>query len=509
MPIITSGNSATTNIGSYDSVTLSNKAGQIATLSVGGVVINGQHTGTRTYGPYNSGSVVMAATVGDLYYEVADGAAPSSPTSSSSLSAPVKTCALAFIEQSNGAGQTTRTRTDTTPVFYNAPAQGLFEPFSTTPEGRGSYMTPVLELLAKNDNVRVGYGNFSLGGMSFVKQACGFALAWASGRQVYAERASIGVGDPGYKGDHIISSGKWFKCIVGGRSLSFLNDPKGVSFNGATIYTLNMISLEGAATAGLPSFGMVTGAVIPAAFATANVGDVIAENAQAGNTSPVVWKCVSTTADASFDNNVHVMAPGDPCFDPCFALQRARDWLLAQTWAIGKKYVYMANGQSDPNAASWYVAATHYMCRYFLSYGITPIFGLSIWSPPQGAAAWRQLDQIIFGGPSGAPGTQMDIDNTLGSVYTITSKLNAAIGVSVTWPSGSPNYGLPAIPGVRAGSYYFGTSLHRALGEFPAGSDYLQTDELHATDPAVQAAIPFLYKDLRGIILDQVTAPTL
>jgi hypothetical protein len=433
-----------------------------------------------------------------------------SPTSSSSLSAPVKTCALAFIEQSNGAGQTTRTRTDTTPVFYNAPAQGLFEPFDTTPEGRGSYMLPALQALAVTDNVRVKFGNFSLSGQSFIKQACGRALAWAAGRDVYAERITpLGSGDPGYRGDHIVESGKWFKCTVGARALGFLNEPKGVAFNGAIVYTQNIVALEGTGTAGYPSFNMKTGGTLPAGFATATVGQTVTDG-------PISWLCVSTTADTAFDSGLRVLRPGDPGFDPFFVLQRARDWLLAQTWAIGKKYVWIANGQSDAGTlGSWYLDALTMMGRYFMSYGITPIFGFSVYGPQTpnigGApAAWRALGQIIHGGPSGAPGTAMDPDNLLGSVWTLTYKLNATVGVSGSWPTGSPNYGLPAKPGVRAGQWYLGTSLHRVLGEFPANTNtYLQSDDLHFTDVGVQIAWPEIYKDLKAIILDQNVPLTL
>jgi hypothetical protein len=418
------------------------------------------------------------------------------------LSAPVKTCALALLEQSNGAGQTTRTRSDTTPVFYHAPAQGLFEPFTTTPEGRGSYLVPALQTLAVNDNVRVNFQNFSMGGMSFIAHACGRALNWAAGRDVYAERPSMGVGDLGYRGDHIIASGKWFKATVGGRALAFLNEPKGVSFNGSTVYTLNMQSFEGTGTAGLPSFNMRTGSALPAGFATATVGGSVPDGA-------ITWVCVSTTAETTMDNNLRVLRPGDPGFDPFFALQRARDWLVAQTWAIGKKYIWIANGQSDPGTGSWYLDALNNMGRYFMAAGITPIFGLSVFAPQQGASGWQQLDQIIYGGPSGAPGSAMDVDNALGSVWTLTYKLNQAISASSAWPGGSPNYGLPTKPGVRAGQWCLGTSLHRALGEFAPGSPYLQADDLHFTDVGVQAGLPHIYKDLKAIILNQNVPLTL
>lgn len=74
MPILTSGSSTTVTLGDYDSITLQNRPGQQASITVAGTLVNGAHTGSRTYGPYNSGtSVSITATVGDLYYEVADG----------------------------------------------------------------------------------------------------------------------------------------------------------------------------------------------------------------------------------------------------------------------------------------------------------------------------------------------------------------------------------------------------------------------------------------------------
>lgn len=74
MPILTSGSTTTVTLGAYDSITLQNRSGQ-ASISVGGTVVNGNHSGSRTYGPYPSGgSVSLNAISGDLYYEVADGA---------------------------------------------------------------------------------------------------------------------------------------------------------------------------------------------------------------------------------------------------------------------------------------------------------------------------------------------------------------------------------------------------------------------------------------------------
>lgn len=84
MPVLTSGSSTTVTLGDYDSITLQNRPGQQASITVAGTLVNGAHSGTRTYGPYNSGtSVSITATVGDLYYEVADGVAPSTPGSGS------------------------------------------------------------------------------------------------------------------------------------------------------------------------------------------------------------------------------------------------------------------------------------------------------------------------------------------------------------------------------------------------------------------------------------------
>lgn len=84
MPVLTSGSSATVTLGDYDSITLQNRPGQQASITVAGTLVNGAHTGSRTYGPYNSStSVSITATVGDLYYEVADGVAPSTPGSGS------------------------------------------------------------------------------------------------------------------------------------------------------------------------------------------------------------------------------------------------------------------------------------------------------------------------------------------------------------------------------------------------------------------------------------------
>lgn len=75
MPILTSGGTTTVTLGAYDSITLQNRSGQAASISVGGAVVNGNHSGSRTYGPYPSGgSVSLNAISGDLYYEVADGA---------------------------------------------------------------------------------------------------------------------------------------------------------------------------------------------------------------------------------------------------------------------------------------------------------------------------------------------------------------------------------------------------------------------------------------------------
>lgn len=75
MPILTSGSTKTVTLGAYDSITLQNRSGQAASISVGGTVVNGNHSGSRTYGPYPSGgSVSLNAISGDLYYEVADGA---------------------------------------------------------------------------------------------------------------------------------------------------------------------------------------------------------------------------------------------------------------------------------------------------------------------------------------------------------------------------------------------------------------------------------------------------
>lgn len=75
MPILTSGSTTTVTLGAYDSITLQNRSGQAASISVGGTVVNGNHSGSRTYGPYPSGgSVSLNAISGDLYYEVADGA---------------------------------------------------------------------------------------------------------------------------------------------------------------------------------------------------------------------------------------------------------------------------------------------------------------------------------------------------------------------------------------------------------------------------------------------------
>lgn len=75
MPVLAQGNTANLTLGAHDSITLQNRAGQSASLTVAGTLVNGQHSGTRTYGPYtNGGAVVLVATAGDVYYEVADGA---------------------------------------------------------------------------------------------------------------------------------------------------------------------------------------------------------------------------------------------------------------------------------------------------------------------------------------------------------------------------------------------------------------------------------------------------
>ena len=75
MPVLAQGNTANLTLGAHDSITLQNRAGQSASLTVAGTLVNGQHSGTRTYGPYpNGGAVVLVATAGDVYYEVGDGA---------------------------------------------------------------------------------------------------------------------------------------------------------------------------------------------------------------------------------------------------------------------------------------------------------------------------------------------------------------------------------------------------------------------------------------------------
>lgn len=80
MPVLASGNSTSLTLGTYDSITLQNRAGQSASLTVGGVLINGAHSGTRTYGPYPSGGAVsITATAGDVYYETADGSGQTLP----------------------------------------------------------------------------------------------------------------------------------------------------------------------------------------------------------------------------------------------------------------------------------------------------------------------------------------------------------------------------------------------------------------------------------------------
>ena len=75
MPVLAQGNTANLTLGAHDSITLQNRAGQSASLTVAGTLVTGQHSGTRTYGPYtNGGAVVLVATAGDVYYEVGDGA---------------------------------------------------------------------------------------------------------------------------------------------------------------------------------------------------------------------------------------------------------------------------------------------------------------------------------------------------------------------------------------------------------------------------------------------------
>jgi len=402
---------------------------------------------------------------------------------------------IGILGQSNEGGLTAESRTDTTKVWYNAPSQGYFESQDKLNfAGNGSMFTVMAEELAKA-GVSVRLVNGSMGGASMLSQMCGVARAWAASTRYAAERTSLGNGDPGYRGDHIISSGKWFKATAGARNMAFLNEGAGVSWNGGTQYNMSAFSQE---TLGV-SAGKVSGGTVPAGFATANVGDTVTDN-------QVTWQCVSTTHSTTMDNGLHVIRYWEPGFDPYFALDRLSKALFAVNGSYGNRYVIVQNGQSDPNIlTSWYSVALREIGRYFLARGVIPVFGLSV---PMVTSSYQNNESVVFGG-TGLIADAQDPDNVGGLTYCITNFFNQATATSGTNPPFDiPSYGLPGIPGTastgaRPKLWYHGVSLYRLEGgQYPANTPNLQSDNLHAVRALADRCGLYWADRMRKIIKD-------
>jgi hypothetical protein len=429
-----------------------------------------------------------------------------SPTPSSSLSAPVLSACVGVFGQSTELGQTTSDAAGAVPQLFASPDQGYFEPDSFSMGGFGSPFTVAAQQLA-DGGIKVKLINGAIGGISFITQGCGVLKAWQATTRYYGQRASEASGDPGYGGDVVFKTAgghdRVFLCTSGARAFASINDP------------INPVTIDGVATNYLSSYSYETGgasaakvsaAAEPAAFSTAVLNDVIADGG-------LTWKCVAyDSTDVGLDSGLRVLQPWQPGFDPFKIQKRLADEINKQPWTVGKKYVYIANGQSDAwTIWSWYREALRSICMYFISRGITPIVGLTIYNPGAGDG-YNVLEQVVFGG-AGDLASAQDPDNVQGQIQTLTYALqlpwtaNPSKGIPAL-----PSYGLPGTPGVaatgaRPKQWYHGVSLYRTFGKLTHPNKFLINGSPHMqTLGAVQSG-GVIANRLKAIIFDQPYAP--
>ena len=384
---------------------------------------------------------------------------------------------LGIAGQSNEAGSTLAPDSLGTLQRYtvSVPEQGLVEPVKLQTAGTGSMFTEVTRLLAR-DGIKVELHNGAIGGSSFYTDWTGFVyMAGRANSTPYrGKRASLGLGDPGTRGDLIFVNGAVWEATTGNRHLAFWGD----SANPVTVNGVQYFSDPGVI---VKETNLVTAGAPPTFQAVPIVGDVTVDGG-------ITWTCISVGAKTTDAGTVHVNRRTEDGFDPYFFTVRLRNSLMSTQIVKSKRFVYFQNGQSDAGVATnIYAVALRELGQYFgqSPYFIQPIYGLSIFNISSSQANWDLLETAISGGG-------LNSTPNFTAVGTVGEKINSAgyhkhvLGTAVT------DFG-----------WYVGQSLYRSFGTNTASM--LQADGTHTTPDGMKLCAAALYPDLSKIFRNSAT----
>lgn len=182
----------------------------------------------------------------------------------------------------------------------------LLDPVPPSVTSLGSVL-PHLDYALRGEGYRMTWRNCAIGGLSFIKQACGQVNSWQANTTYYGQRASIGTGDAGDYGDVIAVGTRVLRCTTG--ALRYATNSSGVAIpNGAGAVNIDYIMTPVASD-------RKTGAAQPVsdvggrAMSAAIVGDTFTETP-----SGMVWTCLSTTLGTL--SAFKVLASGETGNDP-------------------------------------------------------------------------------------------------------------------------------------------------------------------------------------------------
>ena len=359
-------------------------------------------------------------------------------------------------------------------VVANAPSQGIFEPTKLSPAGFGSPFTAVAEKLAA-DGIKVELHNGAVGGSSAYLDWTGY-VAMGGRQNSYAyrgKRTSLGVGDPGHRGELIYVNGATWEATTGNRHLAFWGDAQNpVTVAGATFYADPGYVVK--------ETNLATASTAPTFPGSPVVGNSVTDGG-------IVWTCIAVGVLGIDANNVHVRRAGVDGWDPYYMCARLRNALMASKVLPKNRFVYFEHGQSDAGVATAiYTMALRMLGQWFgQPLGITPIFGLSIFNPwTQTKANWDLLETTLSGtGIDGAPNYE-------------TSPLTVAL------VSGGYHLATPGNPITNYG-FYYGPSLYRAFGV--SNNDLLQPASPHPTAKGMMDIAAVLAPTLSRIFRNRAT----
>ena len=430
-------------------------------------------------------------------------------------------------------------------AFYAAPAINYHEPDKLAPGQSGSYFTPVFQLLAVRDRIRVFPCNGALGGASLIKDFCGVLyFGWAANKAYRGMRAAGTAGNILLSATTNVSNknvtvSSTTKLKVGMPIYGNANIPAGATVESITSSTVFVASLQptvaGTANTWFTSdfingdpgtkgemiyesgrwWECTTGnrhlafidSKIPVecpmnsgfiwrsnltyvvkdttivSGATKPVFPTDAVVGQTVNDNGLVWTCRLVQTNSADADGMRVLRIADYGHDPYYGLERLINEIMAQPVAADKKYCIVQNAQSDAGSTtSLYTFAHRFICNRMAANNIKTIHGMCLYYPALGQAGYDAIETSLSGGGLAAT---PDYAN---------SPLATALVVQTGYTMG--------VPGGAVGHFYIIKSLYRHFG-----LDVNSMLQQPQPNPHVHLAGGLMcafamYPDLRKIFLD-------